>query len=196
MVVFDSTMLLLLFRPGTRVPGSISFPRERIEALVAELEKGRTRVVIPTPALSELLIRAGQQASEEIVHLLEQHATFRIEPFDTIAAIELAAMGRADLKKPKSKRDDAATYAKLKYDRQIVAIAKIHGASAIYSDDGDLRRLAIQEGISVVGLADLPLPEAMNQHELFTGPRLVAENAAPEEVKAIRALGAPSKLLP
>jgi hypothetical protein len=46
----------------------------------------------------------------------------------------------------------------VKYDRQIVAVAKVCGATTIYSDDKDVRTLAKTVKIEVIGLADLPLP--------------------------------------
>lgn len=177
MVVIDSTMLLLLFRPAVRVPldaagKPIAGPKERVDFLVDQLEKERTRIIVPTPALSEILVRAGASASQEIVEEVSKHAVFRLEPFDTRAAIELAAMGREDLEGPKRKRDAAATYAKLKFDRQIVAIAKVNQATVIYSDDEDLRAVAVRAGMKVIGLAELPLPPAAHQIPLpFQGDR-------------------------
>ncbi len=174
MVVIDSTMLLLLFRPATRVPTNaegkaIVAPKERMDFLVEGLEKDRTRILVPTPALSEILVRAGARASQEIVDEITKHAVFRVEPFDTRAAIELAAMGREDLARPRAKRDEAATYAKLKFDRQIVAIAKVNQATAMYSDDKDLRALASRTGMKVIGLQDLPLPPEAHQTTLVFG---------------------------
>jgi hypothetical protein len=42
-----------------------------------------------------------------------------------------------------------ATWAKVKFDRQIVAIAKVEKASMVYSDDEDVRKLAAAEGIPI-----------------------------------------------
>jgi hypothetical protein len=52
-----------------------------------------------------------------------------------------------------------APWNQVKFDRQIVAIAKVAGVMAIYSDDRPLRSFAGQQGLRVVGLADLPLPQ-------------------------------------
>lgn len=64
----------------------------------------------------------------------------------------------------------AATHAKLKYDRQIVAIAKVEGARLLYTDDRDQRAFAEKHGLTVRGLADLPLPDSNAQHDLFGVP--------------------------
>lgn len=172
MVAIDATILLLLFRPAVRVPSdasgkAITAPKERVAHLVKELEKAKTRIIIPTPALSEILVRAGAAASEEIVEQVTKLAVFKVAPFDTLAAIELAAMAREDLVKPKAKRDAAATYAKLKFDRQIVAIAKVNQATVMYSDDGDLRAFATRVGMKAIGLAALPLPPSKHQRDIF-----------------------------
>jgi hypothetical protein len=58
----------------------------------------------------------------------------------------------------KKRGDSSATWARVKYDRQIVAVAKVAGATTIYSDDGDVAALAKAAKVEVVRLADLPLP--------------------------------------
>ena len=55
-------------------------------------------------------------------------------------------------------------------DRQIVAIAKVHGVDELYSDDDDVRRLAEADGVAVRGIADLPLPPVDPQPHLFPDP--------------------------
>jgi hypothetical protein len=61
MVVIDATILLLMLRPGTPVPAApdgtqIEKPKERINFLVKELEKQKTKIIIPTPALHTGLV--------------------------------------------------------------------------------------------------------------------------------------------
>lgn len=156
MVVIDATMLLLMLNPGTAVPGGVDRPKERIDFLVAQLDKAKTKIIIPTPALGEALVRAGAEASQRIVEYLQRYSVFSIESFDTRASIEVAAMSREAKGSKKGSSD--ATWAKVKYDRQIVAIAKVHGATTIYSDDGDIGTLGKRAKINVVGLAELSLP--------------------------------------
>jgi len=67
MVVFDATMLSLLFRPGSPGPldpatgARVEHADLRVAALVEQLEKARTVIIIPTPVLSEVLIKAGNR---------------------------------------------------------------------------------------------------------------------------------------
>ena len=171
MVVIDATILLLILRPGTPVPAGpdgapVDRPKERIEYLVQQLDKAKTKIVIPTPALSEALVRAGPAASQSIVEHLQKYRVFRIEHFDARAAIEVAAMTRKALDSGKKKGDSNATWAKVKYDRQIVGIAKVCGATTIYSDDDDIAALVKGSNIEVVKLLDLPLPPEKRQIEM------------------------------
>lgn len=181
MVVIDATFLMLFFRPDVPVPvgprgTQIYQPRERIEYLIQQLEKARTSIVVPTPVLSEILVRAGPAASQEIVEKLNRLAVFRVESFDARAAIEVAAMTRRDLGSTGKKRGKATgPWAKIKYDRQIVAIAKVTRATTIYSDDADIRSIAKAEDIEVIGLAELPLPDEARQGDLFKHQELEDE---------------------
>ncbi len=171
MVVIDATILMLVLRPESGAPTSsagrpIDFVKERISFLIDELEKSGSRIIIPTPALSEVLVRAGAAASQQLIDDINKVTVFRIESFDTRAAIEVAAMTRSAIDGKAKRGASDSTWAKVKYDRQIVAIAKVNQATVIYSDDRDIRAIATQAGIAVVGLVDLQLPPESAQHEL------------------------------
>ena len=84
---------------------------------------------------------------------------FSIAPFDKKAAIEAAALLEKAFRRGK-KRNPAMTKTKMKYDRLIAAIAKAHGAGAIYSDDEDIHKLAEQAGLTARRTSDLTLPSA------------------------------------
>lgn len=172
MVVLDATMLLLLLRPDAGIPTdasgkSVKKPKERVEHLIAELDKAGTRIAIPTPVLSEVLVKADAATSHAIIETLNKQAIFAIEPFDQRAAIELAVMLRGELKGGKETlKHGPETWAKLKFDRQIVSIAKVIGATTIYSDDGDVAAVAGRARIPVVTVSELPLPPEDPQEEL------------------------------
>lgn len=172
MVVLDATMLMLFLRPDAGVPSDasgqpVSKPKERVEHLVAELEKQGTRIAVPTPVLSEVLVRADANTTQAIIETLNKLTIFAIEPFDQRAAIEVALMLRGEMERgKKALKVEADTWAKLKFDRQIVAIAKVIGATAIYSDDGDVAAVAARSRIPVVSISDLPLPPEDPQEEL------------------------------
>jgi hypothetical protein len=183
MVVIDATTLMLMLRPGTPIPNGpsgvpIDRPKDRIDYLVQQLDKAKVRILIPTPALSEALVRAGAVASQQIVDHLQRYSVFSIEPFDTLAAIELAAMTREALDGGKKRGASAATWAKVKYDRQIVAIAKVRGATTIYSDDKDIKTIGKTAKINVVSVEDLPLPPQKAQLDLLEHAAEIAAKGA------------------
>jgi len=74
--------------------------------------------------------------------------------FDSRAAIETAELIAA----VKTNKEQWSTWAKVKFDIQIVAIAKAEGASVIYSDDRDVENYAKRFNIRVVRICDLPAP--------------------------------------
>lgn len=154
MEAFDSTFLTLLFVPNA--PSSADRGRERIDYLIGGIHGSGGRIVIPTPVLSELLIGVGHSRSL-VVSELTRTPKFIIAPFDTRAAIELALMTDR-VGKHFKKSDPGGTYAKVKFDRQIVAICKVNNVKTIYSEDSDIRKIAEAEGINVKTVADLPLP--------------------------------------
>ena len=98
--------------------------------LINNLDGERAKVIIPTPALAQVLThhpRAGQAYVEHI----RQCACFQIRPFDDKAAFEL--------------------------DRQIVAIAKVYGASVLYANDEEVVKFAAECGLQVVRFEDLQM---------------------------------------
>jgi hypothetical protein len=84
--------------------------------------------------------------------------------FDLRAAVEVAAMTRAALDSGDKRAGLSGEWAKIKYDRQIVAIAKVEQAAAIYSDDTNLRQIGSELNITVIGTWELPLPPEDPQH--------------------------------
>jgi len=64
------------------------------------------------------------------------------------------------------KKEGSSNWSKVKFDRQIVAIARVEGAERIYSNDDDIKRFGASDGIEVVMLDDLELPPAATR-DLF-----------------------------
>jgi predicted nucleic acid-binding protein len=153
-VIFDASYLIPLLDP--RVKGISDNPR--VNHLFATLEKAKAKIIIPTPALSEVLIGAGD-AAPKYLEIINRSARFKVVPFGERAAVEAAAAHREAIDAGNKKEGDIS-WAKIKFDRQIMAIAKVEGADCIYSDDGDLVRLGQKDGISVVALDQLPHPPA------------------------------------
>ena len=175
MVVLDTSVLLLLLDPNAKPPNDPSTgaplgqAAARIEHLIDTLTTANEKIVIPTPVFSELLVLAGD-AAPKYVQRLNGTSAFRIAPFDQKAAIEAAIMHRDALRRGSTRIDAAkpdTTRTKIKFDRQIVAIAKTEGARIVYSDDEDVISYAKKAGLDALRTADLDRPpvdpqQAMN----------------------------------
>lgn len=167
MVLFDATFMIFLFVPNS--PCRVDTPRDRINELIGTLHGRGEKIIVPTPALSELLVKAGD-SRKQILYELTRTGRFQIEPFDLKAAIEVALMTEAELKKGQKRGSSTETWAKIKYDRQIVAIGKVLNVTAIYSEDGDVRTLAASNGLNAKGIADCNLPYEMKKRADGTLP--------------------------
>lgn len=165
MVSIDAGFLGLLLHPNAKAPEDpttnkpTAKAKERIEQLVEDLDSQRERIIIPAPALSEFLVLAGTDGPQFLTEIALQ-ANFYVQPFDQLAAVELAGMellarGKGHKRTP---LPIITAWQKVKFDRQIIAIAKLHKVHTIYSDDGDVRELAEDVGIKGVAIWELPLP--------------------------------------
>jgi hypothetical protein len=167
-VAFDTATLIVLVSPNPgivldRNGNPINDAKARVENLFEELSESRTQIVIPTPAFSELLTRTVNAASRYF-EVIRNSKYVKFEPFDERAAIEAAEMTRKALESAMGKRGGSSdSWPKIKFDRQIVAIAKVCGVEKIYSQDGGVSTLGHSVGIPVIGIADLPLPVQRSQ---------------------------------
>jgi len=167
-VLFDTSALLLGLHPEAKPPVDpatgqpLEYAKQRVTYLIKSLSKARTKVIVPAPVLTEMLIGAGSAANEYITNL--QQSPFRVAPFDTRAAIECADLMARNATRAKA---PANPRAKIKFDHQIVAIAKVEQVETIYSDDKDIHALASRAGISVVRSFELQLDPAERQLSLL-----------------------------
>jgi predicted nucleic acid-binding protein len=165
MVAIDSTFLSLMLHPHAKPPKDpatgkpIERIHDRIEKLLEDLDSESERMVLPTPVLSEFLILAGKDGPEYL-NRLSGMKNILVKPFDEKAAVELAAREVEDRETGSKRSGSASPWAKLRFDRQIVAIAKTNEAKRIYSDDGDVMKFATRVEINVIRTWELPLPSA------------------------------------
>ncbi|MCJ2135559.1 PIN domain-containing protein [Methylobacterium sp. J-026] len=152
-VVFDSSYLIPLFDSRYGSAGALD---DRIAFLLRNLDRDKTTIIIPAPALSEVLIGAGD-AAPRYLSVINASARFRVAPFAERAAVEAAAAHREAIRAG-DKKEGTPSWAKIKYDRQIVSIAIVESASIIYSNDDDIRRISLGSNMEVVSLSDLPFP--------------------------------------
>lgn len=170
MVVFDNNYLSFLFheRPGdVHNPDTgdlVDRPRERIQQLVARLAAAKKRILVPAPALTELLTLVADPFPT--IQSIHQSTNFDIAPFDEKAAIETAltlhrARQAGDFRSGSEKSREA-----VKFDHQIVGIAKSRCAATLYSSDKHIRALAVHADLPVVPVWELA-PPSSTQGELF-----------------------------
>ena len=163
MAVFDSTTLLYLLDPTAKPPTDLDtgqpVPRakERVDLLLETFKARGETVLIPTPVLSEVLAGAGD-AGPQYLNILSNTSRFRIVPFDERAAIELAEMTRKAHSSGDLRAGTALTRAQLRFDRQILAIARVQNERHIYTDDGNMGKVAAAEGFTVTATRDLSQP--------------------------------------
>ena len=184
MVVFDASILLALLQPDIYSPRHpdtkepVDQFRQRIDYLVTQLEADFQKIVIPTPALSEILVRAGQ-AGPEYLDRFNSASVFRIVPFDQRAAVEVAAIIASAITAGDKRGGSDSSWAKVKVDYQIVAIAKVENISTIYSDDRDIYNFGQRNGLTVIRTAELPLPPVDPQGALELDENSVGEEDIP-----------------
>ena len=152
-VVFDTSFLIPLLDPRVKGVGKVD---SKLLHLIDTLDKQKDVVIVPTPALSETLIGAGD-AAPQYLEILSKSPRFRVAAFGPRAAVEAAERHRQALR-GNDKKEGAESWAKVKFDRQIIAIAKVEGAERIYSNDADIYRYGRAEGLEVIRLEDLPDP--------------------------------------
>ena len=158
MVVFDSTYLIDLFNP--KLQGD---QRLALDQLIAELSRAKTRVLIPAPCITELLVYAGAAATD-YNNRLNRSPAFEVVPFDRRAATDCASL-LADAWAKKQHRK--VTHTKFKYDWMVTACATSRGVKTVYSDDADIAACAKAVGIRVVRQADLLDPPNAAQPRLI-----------------------------
>jgi len=136
-VAVDASFLRAFLQSANRTP--------EISKLIEALSSEHAKVIVPTPALAQVLTHSPGKA-ESWMRTLNTYSCFQVRPFDDKASFELtqllgeSASGLRDI---------------LRFDRQIVAIAKVYGASVLYADDEQVIEFAEACGIRSKRLKDL-----------------------------------------
>ena len=173
--------------PADREGKPVRYFRERVSSLIGDLSASEQVIGIPAPALAEILVCGGPQRAH-LVAMLSNRLRFQILPFDSRGAIEAAEL--IEKIKSATKEQDRGTWAKIKFDVQIVAIAKAESASVIYADDKGIEAKGRRVGIRVIRVCDLPYATqlATVQSETLRDPRQPGEQllliADPEDPRS------------
>lgn len=165
-VAFDTVVLGACCHPDAQYPSAVARVPERLAYLLKTLEEARATIIVPTPALAEFLVLAGNEAPRYLKELTGS-SVFDVVPFDQRAAVEAA---EAEIRAGESgdrKAGAEGPWQKIKVDRQIVAIAKVNEVDYLYSEDADVVKLGAQMGVKVKGMSGLPLPPEDPQRSMF-----------------------------
>jgi predicted nucleic acid-binding protein len=146
MVLFDAGILIKLVSTQTPL-----IQQEKLDRLLTTLGSARVQILIPTPALAEFYVKANP----DMLTKLRSQTLVSIAPFDEKAAIECGLGIRNSLLSGNKKTPQSAPWQKVKFDHQIVAIAKSNNVDLIYSEDAGLRKFAQSVGIAAICTDDL-----------------------------------------
>lgn len=172
MVLLDATAFSLLVNPDAKAPNDpatgqpVNDAGKRFQFLKTQIEKSSNTILIPTPALAEVLVSIGD-AAPAVIELLNGSGRFRIADFDQRAAVELAAMTREAIRVGDKRAGSSEPWQKVKIDRQIIAIARTNQVERIYSDDSGIKHFAELISIQVVQTWEMPLPPEEAQRALL-----------------------------
>jgi hypothetical protein len=171
-ITIDSSILLAVINEHADIPPCINsgknvpYSGPRTKYFLKQCEANGTRILLPAPVLSELLVRADD-ASETFMTLLGYSSAFYSVPFDQRAALEHAEITKSKITKYGNKRGRlAGDWQKIKFDRQIVAISRVFKAEAIYCADKGLAAHAQFAGIAVKSFSDMELPPDIRAPQL------------------------------
>ncbi|GHA65975.1 hypothetical protein GCM10009007_03020 [Formosimonas limnophila] len=139
---------------------------ERIELFLSWADAHKIKLLIPMPVISEYLVGADQ-ASTRFISGLSRQNNIILAPFDLPSAYECALIDAAAIQRGDKRDGQSHAWQKIKIDRQIVAIAKTYGATAIISSDKGVVACAARVGIESIEVSLLPISEKDKQMPLL-----------------------------
>ena len=136
------------FITNWKSPDKTKEEQEKYDLFENLIKQKKIIIAIPTPVITELLSGPVKKVSNEVLG-----KNIKVLPFDYRASIECADIFGY---KNKQKEPEGAK-AKIKFDCQIIAIAKANNITTIYTDDEQLTKRAKKLGIEVISSEELPL---------------------------------------
>ncbi|AHE55556.1 type II toxin-antitoxin system VapC family toxin [Sphingomonas sanxanigenens] len=184
-VAIDASVLVYLLDEDAPPPRAeegrqlVARCADRMRFFIASLQRSRSTIIVPTPALTEILARATADRSSEWLRIIETTKYIRVSPFDELAAIECALLAQARIVGVSKAQKE--TRRKAKFDEQILAISIVERADLLLTDDGGLRSLASQY-LEVKGIGDLDLPPVDPQTNFFADIERKIDLDAPDDL--------------
>lgn len=128
---------------------------DRTARFIEHLDHQGAVIVVPSVVLGEYLLGTPKEEHAAVLRVFTRR--FEIAPYDAPSA-GLAAILWQDLKSGELAQSEwlkGKARAELKADVQWVATAIVHGANVIYSNDGDVEKIA-NGRIKVLEVPDIP----------------------------------------
>ncbi|YCH28992.1 PIN domain-containing protein [Erwinia sp. D4-22] len=168
-IIVDTNILISLMKknsPSANLLGEDGFTivdnlELRAKALLEHIERNGGTIVIPTPVLAEYLLGIdGEKNKHAQVAQIYSMNCFEIIPFEELAAIECSLLPSLQEFKQFAKQIDSnQTANKIRFDRQIIAIAKANGITEVWSCDGEVIKKGREVGIEVRSIEEMrPMP--------------------------------------
>lgn len=151
-IAIDANVLVAWCSEGTSVD-----IKERLDQLLLDAHRDKRRIIIPTPVIAEFLVRA-EAASTSAFATLEKRAAIYVAAFDRMAAFECSLIDAAAINRGDKRDGSTEPYQKIKIDRQIIAIAKVHTVGLVVTADEGVRRIAQRVGIDAKDITELNPP--------------------------------------
>lgn len=140
--------------------------RARLEHLLEQVSSSGGRIIIPTPAFAEFLVGVDESAADWINDLDRKQAIY-VAPFDRRSAFECSLLDKAAINRGDKRGGSDKTWQAVKFDRQIVAIARVNQAPVIVTNDRGVRMTATSAGMKALRIAELDLPDSAKQMPLL-----------------------------
>lgn len=139
----------------------------RLENLLDTVSKTGGRVVLPTPAISELLVRAEEGGSAWL-SAVQRRSSVLVAAFDIRAAAECAMIHRSAVQRGNKRfgTKPGEAYQKIKVDRQIAAIAIVAGADLVVTGDEGLMAVCAHMGLKAKRVEELEFPPSAAQMKI------------------------------
>ena len=165
-VLIDANFLVALLNPKEDDEEGM-----RARYLVKRVAQRKGTLIVPTPVIAEYLVRADE-AGISSLNTFERQAHIAMAVFDRAAAFECAMLDRAAILAPQGDKRDGSNepWQKIKVDRQVVAIGKVHGAVLVVSQDKGVRTAALRSGMQACTIEQLPLDPNDAQKALPLAP--------------------------
>ncbi|HRH95587.1 MAG TPA: hypothetical protein PLB55_06605 [Prosthecobacter sp.] len=148
----------------------------KAKAFFRKLDETKAIIVVPTPLITELLMKSDPSEREKIMTTLKQRCY--VKEFGVLAAKIAADIWNAKTNTgliEELKKSGVSMRTKIKVDTQILAVAMVANAVTLYTEDEKLQRLA--DGYLIVS----SMPEITETPELFSQANPAFQQNAPSE---------------